>query len=116
MLIKDLKEVWVSESTKVNDHGEKTKRWKYKALDTETKTAFFNIQEELNEEYQNTSGNVDYIIRKGITTNYYNINKGDGISFSDISKTDSITPEYIVTDCPKIGCTTTYKMEKYNGE
>ena len=116
MLIKDLKEVWISEYKKMNDHGENTKKWKFKALNTKSKTAFLNIQEELNEAYQKTSGNVNYIIRKGITTNDYNINKGDGISFIDISGQENIIPEYIVTDCPKIGCTTVYKMEKYNGE
>lgn len=116
MLVKDLKQVWVSKYEKVNDHGENTKKWKFKALETSTKTAFLNIQEELNEAYEKTAGNVDYVIRKGITTADYNIKKGDGISFSDISKETDFIPEYIVTDNPKIGNVTTYKMEKYNGE
>lgn len=116
MLVKDLKQVWVSEYEKINDHGENTKKWKFKALETKTKTAFLNIQEELDKAYEKTAGNVDYVIRKGITTANYNINKGDGISFSDISAQKDFKPEYIVTDCPKIGNATIYKMEKYNGD
>lgn len=116
MLIKDLKEVWVSQYTKTNDHGEKTKEYRFKPMETKSKTAFLNIQEELNEAYEKTSGSADYIIIKGITSQNYNIKKGDGISFVNIAEEDVITPEYIVTDCPRIGNTTIYKMETYNGE
>ena len=46
----------------------------------------------------------------------YDIQKGNGISLTDISKLDSFVPDYTVTDCPKIGKTILYKLEKYNGD
>ena len=45
----------------------------------------------------------------------YDIQKGNGISLTDISKLDSFIPDYLVTDAPKIGRTTLYKLEKNNG-
>lgn len=115
MLVRDLTEVWISEYKKIDDHGEQNKIWTFKKQSTETKTAFLNIQDELNEEDEKTLGNVGYIIKKGITTMDYDIKKGNGISFSDISKSQAIIPEYIVTDVPKVGNTIIYKMEKYDG-
>ena len=46
----------------------------------------------------------------------YDIKKGNGISLTDISKISNFVPDYKVTDCPKIGKTTLYKLEKYNGD
>ena len=45
----------------------------------------------------------------------YNIAKGDGISLKDISKIEQIIPDYVVTDNPKVGKNTLYKLEKNNG-
>lgn len=115
MLLKDLKEVWVSEYEIVNDHGEKKKTWKFKKLKTNTGTAYLNLQNDLNELDRNSTGEVDYSIENARTDMEYDIKKGNGISISDISKLDIFVPDYLVTDCPKIGNTTLYKLEKYNG-
>lgn len=109
MLLKDLTKVWVSEYEKVNDHGEPKKVWKYKG------TAFLNLQQDLNELDRNSSGEVDYSIENARTDIKYDIQKGNGISLTDISKLDSFIPDYLVTDAPKIGNTTLYKLEKNNG-
>ena len=92
MLLKDLTKVWVSEYETVNNHGEKSKVWKYKNF------AFLNLQQDLNELDRNSTGEVDYSIENARTDMDYGI------------------PDYLVTDCPKVGKTTLYKLEKYNGD
>lgn len=110
MLVKDLTKVWISEYEKVNNHGETKKMWKYKDI------AYLNLQQDLNELDRNSAGEVDYSIENARTDMDYGIQKGNGISLTDISKIDSFIPDYTVTDCPKIGNTTLYKLEKYNGD
>ena len=109
MLLKDLTKVWISEYEKINDHGETKKVWKYKGI------AYLNLQQDLNELDRNSAGEVDYSIENARTDMDYDIQKGNGISLTDISKLDSFVPDYLVTDCPKIGNTTLYKLEKNNG-
>lgn len=109
MLLRDLTKVWISEHTTINDHGEKEKKWKYKGI------AWLNLQQDLNELDRKTNGEVDYSIENARTDMEYNIAKGDGISFKDISKIEQIIPDYIVTDNPKVGRNTLYKLEKNNG-
>lgn len=109
MLLKDLTKVWISEYKKINDHGEAKKVWEYKNI------AYLNLQNDVNELDRNSAGEVDYSIENARTDMKYDIKKGNGISLTDISKIDSFVPDYTVTDCPKIGNTTLYKLEKYNG-
>ena len=109
MLTKDLTKVWISEHTTINDHGEKEKEWKYKGI------AWLNLQQDLNELDRKTNGEVDYSIENARTDMEYNIAKGDGISLKDISKIEQIIPDYVVTDNPKVGRNTLYKLEKNNG-
>ena len=115
MLLKNLNEVWVSEYEIVNDHGEKKKVWKFKKLNTNTGTAYLNLQQDLNELDRNSAGEVDYSIENARTDMEYDIKKGNGVSLTDISKFSNFIPDYLVTDCPKIGNTTLYKLEKNNG-
>ena len=110
MLLRDLTKVWISEYEKINDHGETKKVWKYKSI------AYLNLQQDLNELDRNSAGEVDYSIENARTDMEYDIEKGNGISISDISKLDTFVPDYLVTDCPKIGKTTLYKLEKNNGD
>ena len=110
MLLKGLTEVWISKYEKVSDHGEIKKIWKYKDM------AYLYLQQDLNELDRNSAGEVDYGIENARTDMEYDIQKGNGISLKDISKLDSFIPDYTVTDCPKIGNTTLYKLEKYNGD
>ncbi len=116
MLLRDLTEVWVSYYEEVKEHGERTKKWHYKPLNTKTKTAFLNLQHDLNELDRNSAGEVDYSIVNGRTTMNYDIQKGNGISLTDISTQEKFKPDYTVTDNPQIGRTTLYKLEQYNGE
>ena len=115
MLIRDLKEVWIAEYEEINDHGEKEKKWNYKKLNTRRGTAFLNLQQDLNELDRKSTGETDYSIVNGRTDKDYDIKKGNGICLSDISETEKIKPDYIVTDNPKVGRTTLYKLEKNNG-
>ena len=110
MLLKDLTKVWVSKYEELNNHGEDDKKWKYKSI------AYLNLQQDLNELDRNSAGEVDYSIENARTDMDYDIQKGNGISLTDISKLDSFIPDYTVTDDPKIGNTTLYKLEKYNGD
>lgn len=109
MLTKDLTKVWISEHTTINDHGEKDKKWKYKSI------AWLNMQSDISELDRKTNGEVDYSIENARTDMEYNIAKGDGISLKDISKIEQIIPDYVVTDNPKVGRNTLYKLEKNNG-
>ena len=109
MLLRDLTKVWISKSTDTNDHGEYTKTWTYSSI------AWFNLQQDVNELDRKSSGEVDYSIYKARTTQIYDIEKGDGISLTDISNVQNIVPEYRVIDINKIGNTFLYRLEKYNG-
>ena len=109
MLLRDLIRVWVSEYEEINDHGEYTKKWKYKGI------AWLNLQQDVNELDRKSTGEVDYSIYKGRTTRNYDIQKSNGISLTDISDKEDFIPDYMVTDKIKIGSTTLYKLEKYNG-
>lgn len=111
MLLRDLTRVWVSEYETISNHGEKLKKWKMK-----DEKIWLNIQQDINELDRNSSGEVDYSIEKARTNMDYDIQKGNGISIEDKSSLENFVPDYIVTDKIKIGSTTLYKMEKYNGD
>lgn len=115
MLLRDLTEVWISEYEEINDHGESDKKWIFKELNTPTKTAFLNLQQDVNELDRKSTGEVDYSIYKARTQQKYDIQKGDGISLTDVSKEEEIIPEYRVMDINQIGSTFVYRLEKYNG-
>lgn len=106
MLLRDLTKVYISEYEELEDHGEYTKKWKYKGI------AWLNLQQDVNELDRKSTGEVDYSIYKGRTTRDYDIQKGNGISIVDISELNELTPEYRVLDKNKIGNTFTYRMEK----
>ena len=106
MLLRDLTKVYISEYEVENNYGEKYKKWKYKGI------AWLNIQQDVNELDRKSTGEVDYSIYKGRTDKEYDIQKGSGISFEDISNVDKFTPEYQVLDANKIGNVYTYRMEK----
>lgn len=106
MLLRDLTKVYISEYEEIEDHGEPEKKWKYKSI------AWLNMQQDVNELDKKSTGEVDYSIYKGRSTKDYNINKGDGISFANISNSKEFIPEYRVLDKNKIGSTCVYRMEK----
>lgn len=106
MLTRDLTKVYISEYEEIEDHGEPEKKWKYKGI------AWLNMQQDVNELDKKSTGEVDYSIYKGRSTRDYNINKGDGISFANISNSKEFIPEYRVLDKNKIGSTRVYRMEK----
>lgn len=106
MLVRDLTKVYISEYEEIEDHGETDKKWKYKSI------AWLNMQQDVNELDKKTTGEVDYSIYKGRSTRDYEIQKGDGVSFEDVSKLEEFIPEYRVLDKNKIGNTYVYRMEK----
>lgn len=106
MLLRDLTKVYISEYEEIEDHGEVSKVWEYKGI------AWLNIQNDVSELDRKSTGEVDYEIYKGRTTRDYDIQKGNGISFEDISKLEEFIPGYKVLDKNKIGSTYTYRLEK----
>ncbi len=106
MLLRDLRKVYISTYEEIEDHGETTKKWKYK------NTAWLNLQQDVNELDRKSTGEVDYSIYKGRTTVDYPIEKGNGISFEDISNAENFAPGYRVLDKNKIGNTFVYRLEK----
>lgn len=106
MLLRDLTKVYISEYEEIEDHGETEKKWRYKGI------AWLNMQNDVNELDRKSTGEIDYSTYKGRTTKDYNIQKGDGISFEDISKSEEFKPRYKVTDKNKIGNTYVYICEK----
>lgn len=106
MLLRDLTKVYISEYEEVEDHGEPEKKWKYKSI------AWLNMQQDVNELDRKSTGEVDYSTYKGRTTRDYDIQKGNGISFEDISKLEEFKPQYKITDKNKIGSTYVYICEK----
>ena len=137
MLLRDLTKVYISEYKEIEDHGESEKVWKYKGkavivedvndiiikeLDKKEVRklaslnnrgiAWLNMQCDISELDRKPTGEVDYSTYKGRTTKDYDIQKGDGISFEDISKSEEFVPQYKVTDKNKIGNTYVYICEK----
>lgn len=118
MLLRDLVTVYISRNTPQNNYGEYTASW------SSVGTAYLNIQQDLDELDRNTSGLTDYGIWKARTTCTYDIRKGDGISLTppvvtvvnNVTTAEPIIPEYRVLDIQKIGKTTVYRMEAYNGD
>lgn len=106
MLLRDLTKVYISEYEEIEDHGETDKKWKYKSI------AWLNMQQDVNELDKKSTGEVDYSIYKGRSTRDYEIQKGDGVSFEDVSKLEEFIPEYRILDKNKIGNTYVYRMEK----
>lgn len=106
MLLRDLTKVYISEYEEIEDHGETEKKWKYKGI------AWLNMQQDVNELDRKSTGEVDYSTYKGRATRDYDIQKGNGISFEDISKLEKFIPQYRVLDKNKIGSTYVYRMEK----
>lgn len=106
MLLRDLTKVYISEYEEVEDHGEPEKKWKYKSI------AWLNMQQDVNELDKKSTGEVDYSIYKGRSTRDYDIQKGDGVSFEDVSKLEEFKPQYKVTDKNKIGNTFLFICEK----
>lgn len=106
MLTKDLTKVYISEYEEIEDHGETDKKWKYKGI------AWLNLQSDISELDRKTTGEIDYSIINARTNRNYDIQKGNGISLTDISKLEDFVPDYIVTDNPKIGNTILYKLKK----
>jgi len=115
MLLRDLTKVWVSEYETVNNRGEKSKNWKFRPINSKQKYAYLNLQQDINELDRKPTGEVDYSVEKARTDIEYDIQKGNGISLTDISNRESFVPDYIVTDKIKIGKTTLYNLEKNNG-
>ena len=109
MLLRDLTKVYVSRAEEINDHGEPTRTWKY------ISTAYFNMQQDVNELDRKSSGEVDYSIYKARTNRKYSIQKGDGISLTNILKSSEFIPDYRVIDIIQIGSSYMYRMEKFNG-
>ena len=106
MLLRDLTKVYISKYEEIEDHGETEKKWKYKSI------ALLNMQQDVNELDKKSTGEVDYSIYKGRSTRDYDIQKGDGVSFEDVSKLEEFIPGYRVLDKNKIGNTHVYRMEK----
>lgn len=112
MLLRDLTKVYISEYEEIEDHGETEKVWKFKPMSKKKPYAYLNMQQDVNELDRKSTGEVDYSTYKGRTTRDYDIQKGNGISFEDISKLEKFIPEYRVLDKNKIGSTYVYRMEK----
>nr|DAM13033.1 MAG TPA: hypothetical protein [Caudoviricetes sp.] len=112
MLLRDLTKVYISEYEEIEDHGETEKVWKFKSMSKKKPYAYLNMQQDVNELDRKSTGEVDYSTYKGRTTKNYDIQKGNGISFEDISKLEKFIPEYRVLDKNKIGSTYVYRMEK----
>lgn len=115
MLKKNTEKVYISKANPINNYGEISKKWEFKK-NPKTKDGSYrlNIQQNINELDVKSTGEVDYERRKAVTRQNYDINKGDGISFENISSLEVFKPEFIVKDKVKVGVTTTYILEKNN--
>lgn len=113
MRLRDLTKCYIYSVTTTKSHGESSKKWTYKG------EYDLNVQQDINELDKNQAGLIDYNIIK-IRTDYdHDINKNDYISFSLLEEKDEYTtipPEYRVENKVKVGTTTTYTCNLYNGE
>lgn len=109
-----LTQVWICSPKRTNIDGEYQTIWKYQKIDKQG--VFFNLQQDLNELDRDTTGQIDYDIQKARTTRGYLILKGWGVCVTDISKSNNIKPDYIISDIPQIGKTRVFTLKKYIGE
>ena len=113
MNLGNLQKCWIYSSETMKVDGESTKKWKYKD------SKRLNVQQDINELDRNSAGLIDYD-RLKIRVDYdLDINKGDGISLSELNIEDGYTteaPKYRVVANPKVGRTTTYTCERYHGD
>ena len=137
MLLRDLTKVYISEDIEIENHGESEKIWRYKgkcltvkevnempvnefsnlqvrtlSINNNRGIAYLNLQQDVNELDRKSTGEIDYSIYKARTTQKYDINKGDGISLTDISTAEKFKPEYIVKNIIKVGGSIMYRLEK----
>jgi len=110
MKLGNLTKLWVCRPIKSNVNGEYTTVWNY------IEVIYLNLQQDLNELDKNSAGEIDHTIYKGRTDKTINLLKGDGVCLTDISASTSILPDYTIKNCPKIGKTTVYTLNIYNGE
>ncbi len=116
MRIKNLKPLYVYKPDKVLKSGEYETSWYFKGIE------WLNPQQDLDELDRNSAGDVDYEIIKLRTDKVLNINKGDGISFEELTideeskKVTNGKPSYLVENKPTIGKTTLYTLITNNGE
>ena len=109
MLLKNLTKVYISEVETQNNHGEYEKSWKF------LKTAFLNLQQDINELDRQSNGEVNYDIYKARTDKDYNLENGYGVSLTDISNETNFIPEYRILNQNKIGNSIMYRLERYYG-
>ena len=113
MRLRDLTKCYIYSVTTTKSHGESTKHWSYKG------EYDLNVQQDINELDKNQAGLIDFNIIK-IRTDYdYDIEKNDYVSFSQLEIVEGYTttpPEYRVENKVKVGTTTTYTCNLYNGE
>lgn len=110
MLTRDLSKVYISRAEKKNNYGESEIKWHF------VDTAYLNMQQDIDELDIKSAGETDFSIYKARTQTKYDIRKGDGISFENISEAEVFSPTYRVMERNVIGSTYTYKLEKYSGE
>lgn len=115
MRLRNLKEMYIYTPHKERVNGEYQTTWIYK--DSES----LNPQQDIDELDRNSAGEIDYEIIKLRTDRVLNINKGDGISFTELEIDEnnvviSGKPSYLVENKPSIGKTTLYTLITNNGE
>lgn len=113
MRLKNLSKVYIYEPRKELVSGEYQTQWLYKGSE------WINPQQDINELDRNTAGYVDTEIVKLRTDKMFDINKNDGISFTELKLDENgfatiSKPFYIVEGNPKIGKTTTYSLKLYH--
>ena len=115
MRLRNLTKIYIYAPNKTRNSGEYTTSWIYKdSFD-------INKQQDLDELDRNSAGEIDYEIIKLRTDKVLNINKGDGVSFTELDKDEnnvviSGKPSYLVENKPSIGKTTLYTLITNNGE
>lgn len=116
MRIKNLKPLYIYLPEKKRVSGEYDTTWFYKDKE------WLNPQQDLDELNRNSAGVIDYEIIKLRIDKDVNINKGDGISFSELAideKTKKVVngkPSYIVENKSTIGKTTLFTLKTNTGE
>lgn len=114
MLVRNLHKFYIYKRKPIKIDGENNIKWEYKDC------FYLNDQQDTNELDKTPSGLVDFDSLKLRTRNIVNIEKTDGISYSELtigSDGYSIeTPQYVVESINKIGRSTLYICRTYNGE
>ena len=108
MKLVNLRNVYIYKPTYTEDDGSFRKSWTFKVKH------LLNVQQDVNELDMTVAGTINYDILKLRSDKYFDIDKDDGVSLTELGEGE--IPTHIVNAKNVIGRSVTYTCHSYIGE